>query len=124
MKRFVVMVYDVIIVLKINVEEEPSVYSGHLFSAVYLEQLRQVFPGLFLTTGIKTTEDEQFVKANNILFGVYYINTSEIPSELLRENFISSYMSRSPSLWLHNKLRLFHCSVYVINRRLYVRLWI
>ena len=34
----------------------------------------------------------------------YYINTSEltseIPSELSRENFISSHVKRSPSLWL------------------------
>ena len=42
----------------------------------------------------------------------YYINTSEIPSELSRENFISSHVERSPSLWLHNKSRLFHCCLY------------
>ena len=37
---------------------------------------------------------------------IYYIDTSEIPSELCRENFISSHMKRSPSLWLHNKSHL------------------
>ena len=42
-------------------------------------------------------------KLNN---SFYYINTSEIPSELSRENFISSHVKRSPSLWLHNKSRL------------------
>ena len=54
---------------------------------------------------------------------VYYVNTSEIPSELSRENFISSHVKRSPSLWLHNKSRLFHRSlsgVYIINRILHV----
>ena len=33
----------------------------------------------------------------------YYINTTEIPTVLWRENFISSHVKRSPSLWLHNK---------------------
>ena len=37
---------------------------------------------------------------------VYYMNTSEIPSKLSRESFISSPVKRSPSLWLHNKSRL------------------
>ena len=61
----------------------------------------------------------------------YYINTSEIRSELSRENFIiftrednmlSSHVKRSPSLLLHNKSRLFHRSlsgVYIINRILH-----
>ena len=47
---------------------------------------------------------------------ISYISNSEIPSELSRENFISSHEKRSPSLWLHNKSRLwkqadlvFHC---------------
>ena len=51
--------------------------------------------------------------------GFYYINTSEIPSELSRETLISSHVKRSPSLWLHNKSRLwkqadlvFHWSIY------------
>ena len=39
-----------------------------------------------------------------------YINTNEIPGELLRENMISlhlfSHVKRSPLLWLHNKLNL------------------
>ena len=46
---------------------------------------------------------------------IYIINTREIPSELSRENFISSennllpsHVKRSPSLWLDNKSRLFH----------------
>ena len=34
----------------------------------------------------------------------YYINTSEIPGELSRENMISSQMKRSPLLWLHDQL--------------------
>ena len=48
----------------------------------------------------------------------YYINTSEIPSELSRENFISSHVKRSPSLRLHNKSHLwasdlvFHWCLY------------
>ena len=36
----------------------------------------------------------------HVISFVYYINTSEIPSELSRENFISSHVKRSPSLWL------------------------
>ena len=36
----------------------------------------------------------------------YYINTIEIPGEILRENMISSHVKRSPLLWLHNKLLL------------------
>ena len=38
----------------------------------------------------------------------YYINTTEIPTVLWRENFISSHVKRSPSLCLHNKSHLFH----------------
>ena len=46
----------------------------------------------------------------NVLF--YYINTNEIPGELLRENMIPShvkitcYVKRSPLLLLYNKLHL------------------
>ena len=36
----------------------------------------------------------------------YYINTNEIPSELSRENLISSHVKISPLLWLHNKPHL------------------
>jgi len=36
----------------------------------------------------------------------HYINASVIPSELSHENFISSHVKTSPSLWLHNKSRL------------------
>ena len=43
---------------------------------------------------------------------VYYINTSEIPSEFSCENFISSHVTRSPLSWLHNKSRLFHWCLY------------
>ena len=43
---------------------------------------------------------------------IYYINTSEIPSEFSRKNFISSHVKRSPSLWLHNISRLFHWCLY------------
>ena len=47
----------------------------------------------------------------------YYINTNEIPSELLCKNLISSqcennmlssHMKISPLLWLHNKSCLSH----------------
>ena len=47
----------------------------------------QIFTDVHVKTPLKTL--------------VYYINTSEIPSELSRENFISSHVKRSPSLWLH-----------------------
>ena len=43
------------------------------------------------------------------------------------DNMLSSHVKRSPSLWLHNKSRLFHRSlsgVYIINRILHARLWI
>ena len=43
-----------------------------------------------------------------VISSIHYINTSEIPSELSRENFISSHVKRSPLLWLHNKPCLFH----------------
>ena len=36
----------------------------------------------------------------------YYINTNEIPSELLCENMVSSHVKRSLLLWLHTKMRL------------------
>ena len=35
-----------------------------------------------------------------------FINTSEIPGELLRENVLSSHVERSPLLWLHKKSSL------------------
>ena len=50
---------------------------------------------------------------------IYYINTSEIPSELSRENFISSHVKRSPSLWLHNKSRLWKQADLVFHWCLY-----
>ena len=61
----------------------------------------------------------------------YYINTSEIPSDLSRENFISSHM-----LWDHrrygyiinrafeSKLIWYFTGVYIINRILHTRPWI
>ena len=55
-------------------------------------------------------------KRNN---SFYYINTSEIPSELSRENFISSHVKRSPSLWLHNKSRLWTAADWVFHWCLY-----
>ena len=39
---------------------------------------------------------------------IYYINTNEIPGELLRENLTSSHVKISPLLWLHNKSLLSH----------------
>ena len=38
--------------------------------------------------------------------GLYYINTNEIPGELLRENMLSSHVKRSWLLWLHDTSRL------------------
>ena len=39
---------------------------------------------------------------------IYYINTNEIPGELLLENLISSHVKISPLLWLKDKSRLSH----------------
>ena len=52
---------------------------------------------------------------------VYYMNTGEIPSELSRENFISSHVKRSPSLWLHNKSRLWKRADLVLHWCLYTK---
>ena len=52
-------------------------------------------------------------------FSIYYINTSEIPRELSRENFISSHVKRSPSLWLHNKSHLWKQADLVFHWCLY-----
>ena len=62
----------------------------------------------------------------------YYINTSEIPGEVSRENMISSQVRRSPLLWLHNNSRILQqeklfkreivwnfIGVYIINRTLH-----
>ena len=69
----------------------------------------------------------------------YYINTSEIPSELSRENFISSYMKITCYLHMwrdhrrygyiinrafESKLIRYFTGVYIINRILHTRLWI
>ena len=45
-----------------------------------------------------------YVVNNNI----YYINTNEIPGELLHENLISSHVKISPLLWLRNNSHLSH----------------
>ena len=49
---------------------------------------------------------------NNILRSrnstIYYINTNEIPGELLRKNLVSSHVKISPLLWQHNKSHLSH----------------
>ena len=37
---------------------------------------------------------------------IYYMNTNEIPGELLLDNLISSHVKMSPLLWLHDKSRL------------------
>ena len=47
-------------------------------------------------------------KTINFIRTIYYLNTNEIPSELSRENLISSHVKISPLLWLHNKSRLSH----------------
>ena len=65
-----------------------------------------------------------------ILF--YYINTSEIPSELSRENFIYSHMKITcyRHTWRCHRCYgyITNCSfftvVYIINRILHARLWI
>ena len=71
---------------------------------------------------------------HRVIFSIYYINTNEIPSELLRENLISSHVKISPLLWLHNKPHPFRpknylskmvwhfIGVYIINRTLHGRL--
>ena len=51
--------------------------------------------------GLVSRENEP----KNIFF--YYINTNEIPSELSRENMISSHVKRSLLLWLHIKIAPF-----------------
>ena len=43
-----------------------------------------------------------------VISSIFYINTNEIPGELLRENLISSHVKISPLLWLHNKSCLSH----------------
>ena len=70
---------------------------------------------------------------------IYYINTSEIPSELSRENFISSHVKITCYLhtWrdhrrygyiincaFESKLIWYFTGVYIINRILHTRLWI
>ena len=57
-------------------------------------------PGLALTR-VRTTGPRSLIQ-------IYYINTNEIPSELLRENLISSHVKISLLLWLHDKLHLSH----------------
>ena len=64
---------------------------------------------------------------------IYYINTNEIPGELLLENLISSHVKMSPLLWLHDKSRISHqksnksemvwyfIGVSIINRTLHDR---
>ena len=64
----------------------------------------------------------------------YYIKTSEIPSELSCENFISSHVKITCILDLHTRRdhhryghiinRAFFTGVYTINRILHARLWI
>ena len=44
-----------------------------------------------------------------------YINTNEIPSELSRENVISSHVKRSLLLWLHMKIAPFDAFREVIE---------
>ena len=70
---------------------------------------------------------------------MYYINTSEIPSELSRENFIPSHVKIT--CYLHtrtdhrrygyirnrafeSKLIWYFTAVYIINKILHTRLWI
>ena len=70
---------------------------------------------------------------------LYYINTREIPSELSRENFISSHMKITCYLYtwrdhrcyvyiinraFESKLIWYFTGVYIINRILHTCLWI
>ena len=63
---------------------------------------------------------------------LYYINTSEIPSELSCENFISSHVKITCYLHTWRDHRhygyiikcAFFSGVYIINRILHARLWI
>ena len=48
------------------------------------------------------------VQISNGIITTYYINTNEIPGELLCKNLISSQVKISPLLWLHNKSHLSH----------------
>ena len=43
----------------------------------------------------------------NVNISLYYMNTNEIPSELLHEN-ISSHVKRSLLLWLYMKIAPFN----------------
>ena len=72
-----------------------------------------------------------FLFADESQNSVYYINTSEIPSELSRENFISSHVKIT--CYLHTwrdhhgydyiTNRAFFTGVYIRNRILHARLW-
>ena len=63
---------------------------------------------------------------------IYYINTNEVPSELSRENFISSHvkitcylhMWRDHCRYGNIKNLAFLTDVYIINRKLHAPLWI
>ena len=70
-----------------------------------------------------------------VLIVPYYVNTSEIPGEVSRENMTSSQVKRSPLLWLHNNSRTLQqkklfkreivwnfIGVYIVNRTLHGRL--
>ena len=59
------------------------------------------------------------------IISFYYINTNEIPGELLHKNLISSHVKItcylhnvkiSPLLWLHNKWRLSHKKTIKVKR--------
>ena len=50
---------------------------------------------------------------------IYYINTNEIPGELLRENLISSHVKISPLPFFHNKSCLSHQKSYLSEMVLY-----
>ena len=80
-------------------------------------------------------------KNNYIYIYIYYINSSEIPSELSRENFVSSHVKITCYLpaWrdhcrygyiinrtFENKLIWYFTGVYIINKILHTRLsiWI
>ena len=67
----------------------------------------------------KELKSEDWTVSNNIIS--CYINTSEIPSELSRENYnmLSSHVKRSPLLWLHNKSRLWKQADLVCHWCLY-----
>ena len=75
---------------------------------------------------------EKLWDSENLDIYLFIINTGEIPSELLRENFISSQgkITCYPHTWRDHLrydyiiIHTFFTGVYIINRMLHARSWI